>query len=246
MNTTKLSLLAVLALSSSVLRADIVDLSYTKADLASVEKTTALMNTCRSVYTLIANKNIPQNYIGHAFDAAKKVDEFTDAALEGDDVVNRIGRIADACAEARNKIAKPLFTEKWKGQDYAKMSSAVVTAVAEELAQGFATKMIKKNFADGDQKQRLYRRALYVGKNIALGAMFDVVKALTDNQIYGLKKVEGKEVAADYWKVAKDAAVKALLKSLVNQVIGEILISNAADDSATPIVLKAEKCLNII
>ncbi len=270
MNTKKLSLLAVLALSSNVLRADIVDLNYTKNDLASVERTASIVGTCKKVYALFAeDTDMPTGHVATALDVTAKVGDFTDAALEGDHAVNRIGRIADACKDAKdkiNKLTKKVSLKEWTGKEYAKMSSALVAVLAEELAQGFVIKQIKKNFGEGDQKQRLYRRAMYVGKDLVLNSLLAVVNALLDNKIYETKytvnaakgdagAVEGKDnngngngiwtkATDSLWEVAKAKACSSLVTSLARQIIGEILISNADDDAAAPVVLRTDKMIN--
>lgn len=246
MDAKKLSLVAFLAISSSAMHAKIIDLSYTKADLATLEKSTALAGTCRSIYKLLVNEDVPVGNIKNVFQVAEKVDEFTDAALEGDDAVNRVNRLADACVRARNNIAqKKGAVAKFDSKDYIRMTVAFTAALAQELAQGYTIKRIKKNFAEGDQQRRLYRRALYVAKDLVLSGLFDVVEKFADVNIYGADKgVDGKEVGTDYVQVAKDAVYGAFFKSLARQIIGEILVSNAEDDSAAPIVLNIDRKIN--
>lgn len=241
MNTKHLSILAALTLSIQVIQPRIVDnLNYTKADLRNVQKAAAVLSACDSAYSLFAGRARAAGLFNDVLGYAKVAGTFTDAALEDENVLGTLSRLTQALEKSgtltnilttvnpENNEATAFTADKLK-----QVSGALVMALAKELGYGFATKNIKNQVTN-----RLYRRALYVARNVAVESVASMINDVTYsmiNEAVGAKKI---------LENAGTEALETLNRSLLEQVVGEILVSNAQDDGATQEIIDANEFLN--
>ncbi len=237
MNTKKLSILIALTISTNALRTDILDLEYTKSDLVAVEKTTAVLGSMKAIHHLFAGST-DNATLEKAFAYNGYVNEVTDAALEGGNDISRITRLADTCSKAKESLSTQKLSE-WKGKDYAKMSAALAMALALDLGHCFAGKTIKKNLSH--EQHRLYRRGLYVSKNVLLDCLSKAALTCFNNMVNG---TEGEAQKKSVWSETKNTAWATLVSSLATQIVGEILVSTTQDDKPTDEALKTNAFLN--